>query len=197
VSSQGAAFSALVVAGALAVLPAAAFAQEPVAPADVSAQQVVAGDPAEAASCRPRAAEDTLAPEDQAEAEGPADTQPEPVPAPAPATSATAGDEPEHPVAYCSQNAGDNQYRDPFANSPPPGGGGGGAGSSQAEEPESSAGALTGTSTLQQDGTTATDPAATASSGPRLPNTGLGLGGLVALGLPLLAGGIALRARLA
>jgi hypothetical protein len=181
-----------VVAGGLAALPAAAFAQDPAAadpvapPAPQAAPAETAAVPAETAACAPRDREDTLAQEDQAAPAAP----------PVEALPATSAEDPEHPVANCSQNAGDNQYQDPFANSPPPGGDG--AGSSQTPDSGSSDGSGTVTPTVQQDGTVLASPSdATAAAGPSLPNTGLGLGGLVVLGLPLLAGGIALRARLA
>ncbi len=117
-------------------------------------------------------------------------------PAPDPVATASAEQPGSGPVAHCSQDAGENQYRDPFANSPPPKSQGG-ADSAQAPE-NTSDGSATGASTLQEDGTAAplADDAGT-GSGPGLPNTGLGLAGLVALGVPLLAGGLVLRARLA
>ena len=121
---------------------------------------------------------------------------PEDAPAPPPAAAAAQDGPGDGPVAHCSQNAGDNQYRDPFANSPPPKSQGG-ADSAQAPETDT-AQPTTGSTTLLEDGTT--DPAAAAAAaaaGNGLPNTGLGLGGLVALGLPLLAGGLALRRRTA
>jgi hypothetical protein len=128
--------------------------------------------------------DDTLTPAEPAE------------PAPDPATAQAAADGVE---AHCSQNAGDQQYQDPFAGSKAPGSGGnggssqGGSGSSsQSTDTTSSSEVVTEGTAAGQDTGAAADPA-----GPSLPNTGLGLGGLVALGLPLLAGGIALRARLA
>jgi hypothetical protein len=181
-----------VVAGGLAVLPAAASAQDPVASAS-PAGSPAAADVADPRGCAAPVTEDRLAQDDPP---APASAAAPPVPA-APATHE---DEADQPVARCSQDAGENQYRDPFANSPPPdgGGGGGGAGSAQTPDTGASDGSVTDTSTLQQDGTAVaaqTDPEA--APGPSLPESGLGLGGLVALGLPLLGAGLALRARLA
>ena len=155
-----------------------------------------AADPAAAVAAEPAAqtpeAQPACAPE-QSDTPTPAE--------PDPATAQAAAEPVE---AHCSQNAGNQQYQDPFAGAEAPGKGGNG-GSSQG----GSQGA--GGSTSQDTGTTTSgDPVAsqgtvagdgtgttTESAGPSLPNTGLGLGGLLAVGMPLLAGGIALRLRLA
>lgn len=144
---------------------------------------------AEAAPASPCAPPDAAADEDTLT---PVETKPAPA-EPAEATAAADGVK-----AHCSQNAGNQQYQDPFAGAKPPSGGNGGSqsggdGTAPATSTTSSGEAVVsqGTVTGQDTGTTAE------SAGPSLPNTGLGLGGLLALGLPLLAGGIALRARLA
>jgi hypothetical protein len=120
----------------------------------------------------------------------------EPEPAESATVIATAAEEGTGPpTAHCSQNAGDNQYRDPFANSPPPER----DGADSAQAPDAAVGqSTTGSTTFQQDAAaTAAAAAAQAGSGEGLPNTGLGLGGLLALGLPLLAGGLVLRKHIA
>ena len=180
--------SAALVAGGLGLLPAAAIAQsEPAAPvADPAAAAVQPAEPAEPAAATE--AEPACAPQEDDKL-----TPAEPTPDPATAQAAAGGVE-----AHCSQNAGDQQYQDPFAGSEPPGGGNGGS-SQGADESSSQSTDTTSSSEVVSQGTVAgQDTGATADpAGPSLPNTGLGLGGLVALGLPLLAGGIALRLRLA
>jgi hypothetical protein len=193
-----------VVAGGLAVVPAGAFAQEPVptaaAPpppeaASTAAPSTPAADPAattdsqtdaqraEASGCPPpdpRDPEETLTPVE-----------------PDPAVTASREKPDDGPTAHCSQNAGDNQYRDPFANSPPPKNQNAADGA-QAPQSDTSDQSTAGSATLlQDDGSAVLASDAETGSGPRLPNTGLGLGGLVGLGAPLIAGGVALRRRLA
>ena len=123
-------------------------------------------------------------------------------PAPAPPAEAVVAEDAaaasSAPVAHCSQNAGDNQYRDPFAGSKPPGQGGGDGNSAQndSEADQAPAAAADPTAASVQAEADGSVPAATAD-GEQLPNTGLGLLGLLALGLPLLVSGLALRRRAA
>lgn len=190
-SLRGVAVTALVVAGGFGLLPAAALAQTapavPVTPAAAPAEPAQTTDVPPADPCGPReeaAEEDTLTP-----------AEPAPAPAdPADATAAAGGVK-----AHCSQNAGNQQYQDPFAGAEPPGGGNGGSSQNGAGNTAPATSTTTSGEAVASQGTVAgQDTGTTAeSAGPGLPNTGLGLGGLVALGLPLLAGGIALRARLA
>jgi hypothetical protein len=170
-----------------------AFAQTaPVAPAAVPP-----GTPETLEAAKTPPAPPCAPPEEQADEQDTL-TPVEPAPEP-PADAEAAASDVE---AHCSQNAGNQQYQDPFAGAKPPGGGnggssqngsGGGDGSTAPATSTTTSGALAsqGEAAGQDTGTTAE------SAGPGLPNTGLGLGGLVAFGLPLLAGGLALRARLA
>ena len=117
-------------------------------------------------------------------------------PRPPPPIAATS-DEDAPPVAHCSQNAGDNQYKDPFANAKPPKAGGDPASSQGAQSPDTSTSAPA--TTLAQ-GTA--DPSLTGtdgaeSAGPGLPNTGLDAGIPAWTGLGLLLAGALLRRRTA
>lgn len=167
--------------------PAAVPAAQPAVAAPAPTPPVEA----EAAVC--------AAPDEHAEQLSDAGT---PAPGPAPpaepvvAGSAAAASAP--PVAHCSQNAGDNQYRDPFAGSKPPGQGGGDGNSAQndSETGETPAPAADPTAAAVQAEADGSVPATTAGE-EQLPNTGLGLPGLLALGLPLLLSGLALRRRAA
>ncbi len=104
------------------------------------------------------------------------------------------------PIAHCSQNAGDEQYQDPFGNSGPPKAGGGGGGKDPQRATRLSGGqdAASPASVLAQqsaDPATADAAAAAGDDVAKLPNTGLDarLPGL--LGLALLLSGGALRRR--
>jgi hypothetical protein len=191
---------ALVVAGGLAVVPSVCHAADvapiPAPQADTAAQPAPDAQQAEAdalvarerAACAARG--ETLVDESPA-ATAPA--VPAVTPAPAPTDAVAAG---KPPVAHCSQNAGDEQYKDPFAHTPPPTKSG--AGSAQTPQP-TSAGTAAGAAPTNVDGTVVAGAAQTdagTADGPGLPNTGLGLGGLLALGLPLLGAGFVLRRRL-
>jgi LPXTG-motif cell wall-anchored protein len=119
----------------------------------------------------------------------------DPAPVPA-AVSAESDGEAVPPVAHCSQNAGDEQYQDPFGNSPPPKAGG--------KTPQSSTqqsggqGTATPASVLAQqsaDPATADAAAAADDGAAKLPNTGLDARLPGVLGLALLLSGTALRRR--
>jgi hypothetical protein len=195
VSLRGAASAALVVAGGLGLLPVPAFAQT-AAPAPASAPAIEpSAEPAlTAEAAEPDEAQQPCAPAEEPEQ---TDTLTQEEAEPATASAAAEGVE-----AHCSQNAGNQQYEDPFAGTKPPGEGGNG-GSSQNGSGGGTGSPSTGTTSsgevvAAQDTVAGTETGiATDPAGPSLPNTGLGLGGLVGLGLPLLAAGIALRARLA
>jgi hypothetical protein len=159
--------------------------EAPVAPAPEPAvtaapERAACGDPAEEG-------DDQLT--DAAPAEAPAA-----VPSDAQASAA-----PVPVEAHCAQNAGDQQYQDPFAGSEPPGGNGGGNGSGNSAQNNGATQGEAPTSVPTQDPATGTvDPTATAAAADeQLPNTGLGLAGLLALGVPLVLGGVAVRLRLA
>ena len=128
-------------------------------------------------------------------------TAPDPTPAESEPPVAT-GDDPAAPAgtpprAHCSQDAGEEQYKDPFAHTPPPAA----ETNNRSSLPTSSAGSLAAADPAATDGTAvagAPQADGTASDGrPGLPNTGLDVGVLLVLGLPLLASGLALRRRLA
>jgi LPXTG-motif cell wall-anchored protein len=108
------------------------------------------------------------------------------------------------PAAAFAQNAGDEQYADPFGNSSQSGGGSSGSGSSGSSGSTGTTGATgsnSGVAAAQQQGTPSATGAAgtaagqsTASSG-QLPRTGLDVGIVAAVGAALLLGGLALRRR--
>ena len=199
-SLRGVAVTALAVAGGPALLPAAAFAQEAPGAAAGAAPETLAQvapaqpekDPAAAACAAPGKERDG----EEAEAV---------VPAPPPEAEAAAAGEP--PVATCSQDAGDQQYRDPFANSEPPSQGGNGGNGSSPDQPVQSPAqtapvtptddSVAPTAQTSQTTTEQEESGSTTANGKQLANTGLGLAGLLALGLALLAGGLALQRRIA
>ena len=208
VSSRGVAFTALVVAGGLAAVPACAFAQEPVAsavppppPAAPAAAAPAVAEPAAAApsdpepapvpvaepavsGCPPREDEDELRP----------GTPEDPAPPP-PAAAAAQDGQSDGPVAHCSQTPATTStairsrtalHRRARA-------------ARTAPRPPTRHSAVRHRTRRPSWRTARRTPRPQRSrgSGNGLPNTGLGLGGLVALGLPLLAGGLALRRRIA
>ena len=104
------------------------------------------------------------------------------------------------PAAAFAQNAGDEQYADPFGGNSQSGGGGGSSnsGSSGSSGTTGTSGtAGSGVAAAQQQATGAagaTTGQSTASSG-QLPRTGLDVGVVAAVGAALLLGGLALRRR--
>jgi LPXTG-motif cell wall-anchored protein len=112
------------------------------------------------------------------------------------------------PATAIAQNAGDEQYADPFGNSSQSGGGGGSSNSGSSGSGQSSGSTGTtgsgvaGTQTQAQLQSTpstsgaapATSSQAAGSSG-QLPRTGLDVGVVAAVGAALLLGGLALRRR--
>jgi LPXTG-motif cell wall-anchored protein len=127
-----------------------------------------------AAQPEPAPAAAAPAPEEQCAAE-------EPV-APAPETAA--------PEVCAAQNAGDNQYQDPFAEAKPP-------------QPSERQGPNHASQPSQTSPSTAAaapvvpeaSASAAATAQPGLPNTGLDAGWLLAWGTALVAGGLALSRR--
>ena len=110
------------------------------------------------------------------------------------------------PATAIAQNAGDEQYADPFGNSSQSGGGGGSSssdsgGSAQNSGTAGSSGSgVAGTQAQLQATPSTSTPSTTASSqaagsSGQLPRTGLDVGIVVALGAVLLLGGLALRRR--
>ena len=102
------------------------------------------------------------------------------------------------PTAAFAQNAGDEQYADPFGNSSQSGSGSSGSGSSGSSgSTTGTTGNSSGVAAAQQQGT----PSATAAAGQstaaagELPRTGLDVGIVAAVGAALLLGGLALRRR--
>ncbi len=108
------------------------------------------------------------------------------------------------PTAAFAQNAGDEQYADPFGNSSQSGSGSSGSGSSGSSGSTGTTGTTgsnSGVAAAQQQGT----PSATAAAGTaagqstaaagELPRTGLDVGIVAAVGAALLLGGLALRRR--
>jgi nicotinate-nucleotide--dimethylbenzimidazole phosphoribosyltransferase len=160
-------------AGIAAAAPAASAPTEP-PPAEPAAepdvpQPAVAIDEASAA-CAP-AEPETAGPADELEAAPPSDP----------------------PVAVCSQNAGDEQYEDPFANEKPPAeqqGGGNGSGS-EGQVSQTGPADAPATTTDGTGGVPSTEGA------PQLPSTGLDAFPPALLGILLLLGGAALRRRAA
>ena len=106
------------------------------------------------------------------------------------------------PATAIAQNAGDEQYADPFGNNSQSGGGGGSSNSGSSGSSQNSG--TTGTTGSGVAGTQAqlqatpsapgAAPAAAGSSG-QLPRTGLDVGIVAAVGAALLLGGLALRRR--
>jgi len=107
------------------------------------------------------------------------------------------------PATAIAQNAGDEQYADPFGNSSQSGGGGGSSnsGSSGSTQNSGSTGSgVAGTqaqlqATPSPSGTSPTTSSQAAGSSGQLPRTGLDVGIVAALGAVLLLGGLALRRR--
>jgi LPXTG-motif cell wall-anchored protein len=110
------------------------------------------------------------------------------------------------PATAIAQNAGDEQYQDPFSNNSQSGGGGGSSnsGSSGSTQNSGSTGTtgsgVAGTQAQLQatPSTSATSPTTSsqaAGSSGQLPRTGLDVGLVAALGAVLLLGGLALRRR--
>ncbi|HEV8153385.1 MAG TPA: LPXTG cell wall anchor domain-containing protein [Solirubrobacteraceae bacterium] len=109
------------------------------------------------------------------------------------------------PATAFAQNAGDEQYADPFGNSSQSGGGGGSSNSGSGGSSQSSGSTGSGVAGTQNQAqlqatpstsgaTPATSSQAAGSSG-QLPRTGLDVGVVAALGAALLLGGLALRRR--
>ena len=107
------------------------------------------------------------------------------------------------PATAIAQNAGDEQYADPFGNNSQSGSGGGSSnsgssGSSQNSGTAGTTGSGVAGTQAQLQATPSTSGAAsgqaTGSSG-QLPRTGLDVGIVAALGAALLLGGLALRRR--
>jgi LPXTG-motif cell wall-anchored protein len=178
----------LVLTGGLSVVPVASAAE-------------AVQDPAAVVAVEDRDAEAPCAPAEDAPADSLEDVSATTVPVPVPAAAATdaaaSDDEAAPPVAHCSQNAGDNQYKDPFANAKPPSGGGDPASGQGSQSPDTSTSAPA--TTIAQ-GTA--DPAVTGApgaedAGPGLPNTGLDAGIPAWTGLALLLAGALLRRRTA
>jgi LPXTG-motif cell wall-anchored protein len=207
VSFGGVAVSILVLTGGFAVAPAAALAQAgaapdtPVAaatasPAAVSTAPEPPSTPAGTAEAKDLAARSGCAQPAEEPATG-LDADSTTLPAD-PADPATSSGEVEDvpPVAHCSQNAGDEQYQDPFGNSKPPKAG--------SKTPQSSTqqsggrGTATPASVLAQQSTDPATAGAAARAGDsagKLPNTGLDARLPGVLGLALLLSGGALRRR--
>jgi LPXTG-motif cell wall-anchored protein len=108
------------------------------------------------------------------------------------------------PAAAIAQNAGDEQYQDPFGNPSQSGGGGssnsGSSGSTQNSGSTGTTGSgVAGTQAQLQatPSTSATSPTTSSQAGSsgQLPRTGLDVGIVAALGAVLLLGGLALRRR--
>jgi LPXTG-motif cell wall-anchored protein len=106
------------------------------------------------------------------------------------------------PATAVAQNAGDEQYADPFGNNSQSGGGGGSSnsGSSGSSQNSGTTGSgVAGTQAqLQATPSAGAAPAASsqaAGSSGQLPRTGLDVGIVAALGAALLLGGLALRRR--
>jgi hypothetical protein len=102
------------------------------------------------------------------------------------------------PRAHCSQNAGDEQYVDPFANAGPPkaaNGNGSQGPASQSQPPVGSAADQGAGSAAPSSLAAAAVTGRERDGGPQLPTTGLELGGLLGLGCPLLLLGLVLRRR--
>jgi len=110
------------------------------------------------------------------------------------------------PATAIAQNAGDEQYADPFGNNSQSGGGGGSSNSGSSGSSQNSG--TTGTTGSGVAGTQAqlqATPSASAAgqasssqapgSSGQLPRTGLDVGIVAALGAALLLGGLALRRR--
>jgi LPXTG-motif cell wall-anchored protein len=91
--------------------------------------------------------------------------------------------------ACAAQDAGEEQYEDPFAESKPPPESSGQP--SASEDSQSSAPASSSPADPLADGVP-TDAAA-APGGATLPNTGMGTGGLLSLGIAMLVGGVVLH----
>jgi LPXTG-motif cell wall-anchored protein len=104
------------------------------------------------------------------------------------------------PATAIAQNAGDEQYADPFGNSSQSGGGGssnsGSSGNAGTTGSSGTAG-VAGTQAQSTPSAAATGTASSRSSGSsgQLPRTGLDVGIVAALGAALLLGGLALRRR--
>jgi LPXTG-motif cell wall-anchored protein len=124
-------------------------------------------------------------------------------PEPAPAAAEPAPEEPcaaEEPVApapesaapevCAAQNAGDNQYQDPFAEAEPPRPSDGG-GPNNASQPSQTSPSTAAAAPVVPE----VSASAAATAQPGLPNTGLGAGWLLAWGTALVAGGLALSRR--
>ncbi len=198
-SFGGVAVSILVLTGGFAVAPAAALAQTgagPSPPAAVTTAAPAAVSTAPDADAKDLAAASGCgAPADQlAESPGTdADSgAPPAAPVAVPAENESAA---VAPIAHCSQNAGDEQYQDPFKNSPPPKAGG--KAPLSAAQPSGGQDTATPASVLAQQ---SADPAAAAAaaagdSAAKLPNTGLDARLPAVLGLALLLSGAALRRR--
>ena len=97
------------------------------------------------------------------------------------------------PATAIAQNAGDEQYADPFGNSSQSGGGGGSSGSAGT----TGSGVAGAQAQATPSGTAATGTASTQATGSsgQLPRTGLDVGIVAAVGAALLVGGLALRRR--
>ena len=176
----------LVLAGGLSVVPVASAIEPAPDPAPAASPAEATGVPAAPAVEPSPDPESPCAPGEDAAGESLEDA--------AAAAAADTGDEDAPPVAHCSQNAGDNQYKDPFANAKPPEGGGDPASGQGAQSPDTSTSAPA--TTLAQ-GTT--DPAAPGAeaAGPTLPSTGLDAGIPAWTGIGLLLAGALLRRRTA
>lgn len=116
--------------------------------------------------------------------------------APAEPDAAEPAEEPEAapaepPVAVCSQDAGEEQYQDPFANEKPPGEEQGGGNGSEGHVSQAEPADTAVPTTADAAGLPATD------GGPQLPSTGLEALPPALLGLLLLLGGAVLRRRVA
>jgi LPXTG-motif cell wall-anchored protein len=107
------------------------------------------------------------------------------------------------PATAIAQNAGDEQYADPFGNNSQSGGGGGSSnsGSSGSSQNSGTTGSGVAGTQAQLQATPSAPGAASASSSQaagssgQLPRTGLDVGIVAALGAALLLGGLALRRR--
>jgi LPXTG-motif cell wall-anchored protein len=101
------------------------------------------------------------------------------------------------PATAIAQNAGDEQYADPFGNSSQSSGGGGSSGSSGSSGTTGSSGTagVAGTQAQATPSATAGGTASQSGSSGQLPRTGLDVGIVAALGAALLLGGLALRRR--